>query len=142
MRRVAGRHYADLYGPTAGDRVRLGDTYLWATIERDLTSYGDECVFGGGKVLRDRMGQAEGVADADALDCVLTNALIIDWSGIYKADIGIKGGRIAGIGKAGNPRVMGGGRGGGGRGGPPDGSAPAGGVVRAGGVDHPRHRCR
>ncbi|HKA89715.1 MAG TPA: urease subunit alpha [Haliangiales bacterium] len=106
MMRIDRRHYADLYGPTAGDRVRLGDTYLWATIERDLTSYGDECVFGGGKVLRDRMGQAEGVADADALDCVLTNALIIDWSGIYKADIGIKGGRIAGIGKAGNPRVM------------------------------------
>ena len=100
------RRYADLYGPTTGDRVRLGDTNLWATVERDLTSYGDECVFGGGKVLRDRMGQAEGVPDAAALDCVLTNALIVDWSGIYKADIGIKAGRIAGIGKAGNPRVM------------------------------------
>jgi urease subunit alpha len=100
------RVYADLYGPTTGDRVRLGDTNLWATVERDLTSYGDECVFGGGKVLRDRMGQAEGVPDEDALDLVVTNALIVDWSGIYKADIGIKGGRIVGIGKAGNPRVM------------------------------------
>ena len=106
MKTIDRRHYADLYGPTAGDRVRLGDTDLWANIERDLTHYGDECVFGGGKVLRDRMGQAEGVADADALDCVITNALIVDWSGVYKADIGIKGGRIAAIGKAGNPRVM------------------------------------
>ena len=106
MIRIDRRHYADLYGPTVGDRVRLGDTDLWATVERDLTSYGDECVFGGGKVLRDRMGQAEGVPDADALDCVLTNAVIVDWSGIIKADIGIKGGRIVGIGKAGNPRVM------------------------------------
>jgi urease subunit alpha len=100
------RHYADRYGPTTGDRVRLGDTNLWATIERDLTSYGDECVFGGGKVLRDRMGQAEGVRDEEVLDLVLTNAVIVDWSGIYKADIGVKRGRIVGIGKAGNPRVM------------------------------------
>jgi len=106
MKTIDRRHYADLYGPTAGDRVRLGDTDLWATIERDLTHYGDECVFGGGKVLRDRMGQAEGIADADALDCVITHAVIVDWSGVYKADIGIKGGRIAAIGKAGNPRVM------------------------------------
>ena len=100
------RHYADLYGPTTGDRVRLGDTNLWATVERDLTHYGDECVFGGGKVLRDRMGQAEGVTDEETLDVVLTNAVIVDHSGIYKADIGIKRGRIVGIGKAGNPRVM------------------------------------
>ena len=100
------RHYADLYGPTAGDRVRLGDTNLWATIERDLTHYGDECVFGGGKVLRDRMGQAEGVTDDETLDVVLTNAIIVDWSGVYKADIGVKKGRIVGIGKSGNPRVM------------------------------------
>jgi urease subunit alpha len=100
------RHYADLYGPTAGDRVRLGDTALWATIERDLTHHGDECVFGGGKVLRDRMGQAEGVTDEETLDLVITNALIVDWSGIYKADIGVKRGRIVGIGKSGNPRVM------------------------------------
>jgi urease subunit alpha len=100
------RHYADLYGPTTGDRVRLGDTSLWLEVERDLTSYGDECKFGGGKVLRDRMGQAEGIADADALDVVITNALIVDWSGIVKADVGIKHGRISGIGKAGNPRLM------------------------------------
>jgi urease subunit alpha len=100
------RAYASMYGPTAGDRVHLGDTGLVVEVERDLTSYGDECKFGGGKVLRDRMGQAAGVADDDALDVVLTNALIVDWTGIYKADIGIKAGRIVGIGKAGNPAIM------------------------------------
>jgi urease subunit alpha len=104
--RIDRRHYADLYGPTAGDRVRLGDTSLWLEIERDLATYGDELVFGGGKVLRDRMGQTEGVRDDEVLDLVITSALIVDWSGIYKADVGIKGGRIIGIGKAGNPRVM------------------------------------
>lgn len=98
--------YAHLFGPTVGDRVRLGDTGLIAEVERDFAFYGDECKFGGGKVLRDGMGQAAGVSQADALDCVITNALIIDWSGIYKADVGIKNGRIAGIGKAGNPDVM------------------------------------
>ena len=106
MTRLSRRHYADLYGPTTGDRVRLGDTDLVVEVERDLTAYGDECKFGGGKVLRDRMGQAEGVPDAEALDCVITGALVIDWSGIYKADLGIKRGRIVGIGKAGNPRTM------------------------------------
>jgi urease subunit alpha len=100
------RHYRDLYGPTVGDRVRLGDTGLVAEIEHDATTYGDECKFGGGKVLRDGMGQAAGVSDRRALDCVITNALIIDWTGIRKADVGIKHGRIAGIGKAGNPDVM------------------------------------
>src|SRR3954454_9113352 len=95
------RHYADLFGPTTGDRVRLGDTNLVARVERDATTYGDECKFGGGKVLRDGMGQMAGAADA--LDCVITNALVVDWTGIFKADIGIKDGRIAGIGKAGNP---------------------------------------
>ena len=100
------QHYADIYGPTTGDRVRLGDTGLVAEVESDATVYGDECKFGGGKVLRDGMGQAAGVRDADALDCVITNALIVDWTGIYKADVGIKDGRIAGIGKAGNPDVM------------------------------------
>ena len=99
-------HYADLFGPTTGDRIRLGDTALIAEVEKDFTVYGDECKFGGGKVLRDGMGQASGVSQADALDCVITNALIIDWSGIFKADIGIKNGRISGIGKAGNPDVM------------------------------------
>jgi urease subunit alpha len=99
-------HYADIYGPTTGDRVRLGDTGLVLEVESDATTYGDECKFGGGKVLRDGMGQAAGVSDAAALDCVITNALIVDWTGIRKADVGIKGGRIAGIGKAGNPDVM------------------------------------
>src|SRR6266550_396295 len=103
---IPRRTYASIYGPTTGDRVRLGDTNLVARIEHDFTTYGDECKFGGGKVLRDGMGQASGVSDADALDLVITNALVMDWTGIYKADIGIKHGRIAGIGKAGNPDVM------------------------------------
>jgi urease subunit alpha len=100
------RHYADMFGPTVGDRVRLGDTSLILEVEHDFAVYGDECKFGGGKVLRDRQGQRAGVSDRDALDCVITNVLVIDASGIYKADIGIKSGRIAGIGKAGNPDVM------------------------------------
>ena len=105
-RPIDRRHYNDLYGPTTGDRVQLGDTALWAEVERDLTVYGDECKFGGGKVLRDGMGQRAGASDAEALDLVITNALVLDWSGIYKADVGIKHGRIAAIGKAGNPDVM------------------------------------
>src|SRR5207248_9283376 len=105
-RSIDRRHYAEIYGPTTGDRIRLGDTNLVAEVEDDATVYGDECKFGGGKVLRDGMGQAAGVSDERALDCVITNALIIDWTGIRKADVGIKGGRIAGIGKAGNPDVM------------------------------------
>ena len=99
-------HYTDLFGPTKGDRVRLGDTGLIAEVEKDFTTYGDECKFGGGKVLRDGMGQASGVSQKDALDCVITNALVMDWTGIFKADVGIKNGRINGIGKAGNPDVM------------------------------------
>ena len=98
--------YADMFGPTTGDKVRLGDTGLVLEVERDHTVYGDECKFGGGKVIREGMGQAAGIGDQDALDAVVTNALIIDYSGIYKADIGIKAGLIAGIGKAGNPDVM------------------------------------
>ena len=104
--RIRRDHYAGMFGPTAGDRIRLADTALVAEVETDATVYGDECKFGGGKVLRDGMGQAAGVSDADALDCVITNALIVDWTGIRKADVGIKRGRIAGIGKAGNPEVM------------------------------------
>jgi urease subunit alpha len=104
--RIDRRHYADIYGPTTGDTVSLGDTGLVAEVEQDATTYGDECKFGGGKVLRDGMGQAAGVSDERALDCVITNALIVDWTGIRKADVGIKHGRIAGIGKAGNPDVM------------------------------------
>src|ERR687897_2265964 len=103
---ISRQHYADIYGPTTGDRVRLGDTGLVAEVEADATVYGDECKFGGGKVLRDGMGQAAGISDDRALDCVITNALVVDWSGIRKADVGIKRGRIAGIGKAGNPDVM------------------------------------
>ena len=99
--------YADLYGPTKGDRVRLADTELIIEVEDDLTTYGDEAKFGGGKTLRDGMGQAPDVTRADgALDLVLTNALIIDHWGIIKADIGIRDGRIVGVGKSGNPGVM------------------------------------
>src|SRR5260221_10923212 len=99
-------NYAEMFGPTTGDRIKLGDTSLMLQVERDFTVYGDECKFGGGKVLREGMGQAAGVSQADALDCVITNALVVDFSGIFKADIGIKNGLIAGIGKAGNPDVM------------------------------------
>lgn len=95
-----------MYGPTTGDKIRLGDTNLYAEIEEDFAVYGDECVFGGGKVIRDGMGQACGVPSAESLDTVITNAVVIDYSGIYKADIGIKNGLIAAIGKAGNPDVM------------------------------------
>ncbi len=104
--RLTRPQYAALYGPTTGDRVRLADTDLWLEVERDLTSPGDECCFGGGKVLRDGGGQMAGVAAQDTLDVVITNALIVDWTGIIKADVGIKDGRIVGIGKAGNPDVM------------------------------------
>lgn len=99
-------HYAEMFGPTTGDKLMLGDTSLVLQVERDYTVYGDECKFGGGKVIREGMGQAAGVSQADALDCVITNALVVDYTGIFKADIGIKNGGIAGIGKAGNPDVM------------------------------------
>ncbi len=106
MSRIDRRAYAAMYGPTIGDRVTLGDTGLVAEVERDFATYGDECKFGGGKVLRDAQGQMPGVDDDGALDVVITNALVVDWTGIYKADVGIKHGRIVGIGKAGNPSVM------------------------------------
>ena len=98
--------YAAMYGPTVGDQVRLGDTNLWIAVEKDLCVYGDECKFGGGKTLREGMGQQCGVDASVSLDTVITNALIVDYTGIYKADVGIKDGMIAGIGKAGNPDVM------------------------------------
>lgn len=104
--KVDKEHYAHIYGPTTGDKVQLGDTNLCAKVEKDYTFYGDECQFGGGKVLRDGMGQASGCGENETLDTVITNALVIDHTGIYKADIGIKGGIIVGIGKAGNPDVM------------------------------------
>lgn len=108
MSLIIPRHvYADLYGPTKGDRVRLADTDLIIQVEEDYTTYGDESKFGGGKTLRDGMGQAPGTTrEEDALDLVLTNALIIDHTGIIKADIGIRDGIIVGIGKAGNPGIM------------------------------------
>jgi len=105
--RIPRRQYADLFGPTVGDRVRLADTELLIEVERDFTVYGDEVKFGGGKVIRDGMGQsARAVAADGVLDLVITNALILDHWGIVKADIGVRGGRIVGVGKAGNPDIM------------------------------------
>jgi urease len=98
--------YATMFGPTTGDKIKLGATNLWIKVEKDLTTYGDECKFGGGKTLREGMGQASGLSGTETLDLVISNALIVDWSGIYKADIGVKDGVIVGIGKAGNPDVM------------------------------------
>jgi urease subunit alpha len=100
---IARATYADMYGPTTGDRVRLGDTDLIIEVERDLTTYGEEVKFGGGKVIRDGMGQSQVSRAQGAMDTVITNALIVDWTGIYKADVGLRDGRIAKIGKAGNP---------------------------------------
>jgi urease subunit alpha len=102
MARISRQAYAEMYGPTTGDRVRLGDSELFIQVEKDHTIYGDEVKFGGGKVIRDGMGQCQR-ASADVVDVVITNALILDHWGIVKADIGIKNGRISGIGKAGNP---------------------------------------
>lgn len=102
MSNISKRAYAEMYGPTRGDRVRLGDTELLLEVEADHTIYGDEVKFGGGKVIRDGMGQSQSCA-AEVVDVVITNALIVDHWGIIKADIGIKEGRISGIGKAGNP---------------------------------------
>lgn len=95
--------YASMFGPTTGDRLRLGDTELVIEVERDLTTYGEEVKFGGGKVIRDGMGQSQRTRAEGAMDTVITNALIVDWTGIYKADVGLRDGRIAKIGKAGNP---------------------------------------
>jgi urease subunit alpha len=98
--------YADMFGPTVGDRVRLADTELFVQVERDFTTYGEEVKFGGGKVIRDGMGQSQVTNRAGAVDTVITNVLIIDHWGIVKADVGLKEGRIAAIGKAGNPDVQ------------------------------------
>lgn len=98
--------YSDMYGITTGDKITLGDTGLTIEVEKDYTIYGEECKFGGGKVLRDGMGQASGLGRAECLDLIITNALIIDYTGIIKADIGIKDGRIKAIGKGGNPHIM------------------------------------
>ena len=104
--RIDRRTYAQMFGPTVGDRVRLADTELFIEVERDFTVYGDEVKFGGGKVLRDGMGQSPQASAAEAPDLLITNALIVDHWGVVKADIGIKDGRLVGIGKAGNPGLM------------------------------------
>ena len=105
MKKINRKAYAQMFGPTTGDRVRLADTDLWIEVEEDRTIYGEEVKFGGGKVIRDGMGQSQQCCD-DAVDVVITNALILDHWGIVKADIGIKNGRISGIGKAGNPDIQ------------------------------------
>jgi urease subunit alpha len=105
--KMSRKQYAQMYGPTTGDSIRLADTDLFIQVEKDYTSYGDEVVFGGGKVIRDGMGQHPLVTRGDGIaDLVITNAVILDYTGIYKADIGIRDGKIAGIGKAGNPLIM------------------------------------
>ena len=106
MSRIDRRAYAEMYGPTTGDRVRLGDTGLWIEVERDAAIYGEEVKFGGGKVIRDGMGQSQRSQAGGAVDTVITNALIVDYWGIVKADIGIRDGRISAIGKAGNPDIQ------------------------------------
>ena len=101
--KISRPDYAAMYGPTTGDRVRLADTDLIIEVERDLTIYGEEVKFGGGKVIRDGMGQSQMTRAGGAVDTVITNALVVDWTGIYKADVGLRDGRIHAIGKAGNP---------------------------------------
>ena len=98
--------YAAMFGPTTGDQVRLADTDLFIEVERDFTTYGEEVKFGGGKVIRDGMGQSQMRRIDGAVDTVITNALIVDHTGIFKADVGLRDGRIAGIGKAGNPDIQ------------------------------------
>lgn len=104
--RMGRRAYAETFGPTVGDRIRLADTELWIEVEGDYTTYGDEVKFGGGKVIRDGMGQSPISRSQGAVDVVITNAVILDWWGIVKADIGIKDGKIYKIGKAGNPYIQ------------------------------------
>lgn len=106
MNEMSKKAYADMYGPTKGDRIRLADTSLVIEVEKDFNVYGEEAKFGGGKSLRDGMGQSCNAKDSECLDTVITNAVIIDYTGIIKADVGIKDGKIAGIGKAGNPDIM------------------------------------
>jgi len=105
MSNISRKAYAEMYGPTVGDKVRLGDTELYIEVEKDLTTYGEEVKFGGGKVIRDGMGQSQ-LCSKDVADVVITNALILDHWGVIKADIGIKNGRIVGIGKSGNPDIQ------------------------------------
>lgn len=105
--RMSKRQYADLFGPTVGDKIRLADMDLWVEIEKDCTVYGEEVIFGGGKTIRDGMGQnGRLTAKEGALDLVITNVILIDHTGIIKADVGVKNGRIVGGGKSGNPDIM------------------------------------
>ena len=110
MATIGRRAYAEIFGPTVGDRVRLADTNLLIEVEKDFTlaagAYGEEVKFGGGKTIRDGMAQSQRTNAQGAVDCVMTNALILDHWGIVKADIGLKGGRIVAIGKAGNPDTL------------------------------------
>src|ERR687897_366221 len=106
MAQISRAAYARMFGPTTGDKVRLADTELFIEVERDFTVYGEEVKFGGGKVIRDGMGQSQASRAQGAVDTVITNALIVDHWGIVKADVGIRDGRITGIGKAGNPDVQ------------------------------------
>src|SRR5688500_8397834 len=103
--KISRQAYAEMVGPTTGDRIRLADTELLIEIEKDFTTYGEEVKFGGGKVIRDGMGQSQR-SHADVMDTVITNAVIVDHWGIVKADIGLKDGKIAAIGKAGNPDIQ------------------------------------
>src|SRR5262245_51420140 len=105
-REISRRHYAEMFGPTTGDRVRLADTQLLIEIEKDFTIYGEEVKFGGGKVIRDGMGQSQVSRANGAVDTVITNVVILDYWGIVKADVALKGGRIHAIGKAGNPDIQ------------------------------------
>ena len=105
MSSMSRQAYAEMFGPTTGDRVRLADTDLWIEVEADHTIHGEEVKFGGGKVIRDGMGQGQSLA-AGTVDLVITNALIVDHWGIVKADVGIRAGRIVAIGKAGNPDIQ------------------------------------
>src|SRR6266700_5356213 len=106
MPRISRSAYAGMFGPTTGDRVRLADTDLFVEVERDLTTYGEEVKFGGGKVIRDGMGQSQASQAEGAVDTVITNALIVDHWGIVKADVALRNGRIVAVGKAGNPDVQ------------------------------------
>ncbi len=106
MASMSRKDYAHMFGPTVGDKLRLADTDLWIEVEKDFTTYGEEVKFGGGKVLRDGMGQSQVTREAGAVDTVITCALIVDHTGVFKADVGLKDGRIVGIGKAGNPDIQ------------------------------------
>jgi urease subunit alpha len=108
MIKVDKKHYAEIFGPTVGDKVRLADTCLWAMVEKDLTVYGDEVSFGGGKVIRDGMGQGQAPrSDPGVSDTVITNAFILDAVvGFTKADVGLRDGRVLALGKAGNPDIQ------------------------------------